>query len=158
MWLDYNICFATILKSLLRNFFYVLTVCVFQCQPTALLRASGSEQGGQMALSGLFLNHTPLGQTTLRVGRVSVQCTVGSRGQGDCMCNSLCRVIVLCEMMMKGREKVKPGAGSQPALLKKHQGGGLKQALGILLSTDFYDYLAMVQLDGPVHMLFLHVI
>ena len=25
--------------------------------------------------------------------------------------------------MMKGREKVKPGAGSQPALLEKHQGG-----------------------------------
>ena len=33
-------------------------------------------------------------------------------------------VIVLCEMMMmKGREKVKPGAGSYPALLEKHQGG-----------------------------------
>ena len=30
------------------------------------------------------------------------------------MCNCLCSVIVLCEMtmMMKGREKVKPGAGS----------------------------------------------
>ena len=27
---------------------------------------------------GLFSNHAPLGQTTLRVGRVSVQCTVGS--------------------------------------------------------------------------------
>ena len=27
------------------------------------------------------------------------------------MCNCLCSVIVLCEMM-KGREKVKPGAGS----------------------------------------------
>ena len=25
---------------------------------------------------------------------------------------TLCRVIVLCGMMMKGREKVKPGAGS----------------------------------------------
>ena len=33
------------------------------------------------------------------------------------MCNCLCRVIVLCGMMMKGREKVKPGAESQPALL-----------------------------------------
>ena len=41
-----------------------------------------------------------------------------------CMCNCLCSVIVLCEVvMMKGREKVKPGAGSQPALLEKHQGG-----------------------------------
>ena len=27
-------------------------------------------------------------------------------------CNCLCSVIVLCGMMMKGREKVKPGAGS----------------------------------------------
>ena len=26
--------------------------------------------------------------------------------------NCLCSVIVLCEMMMKGREKVKPGASS----------------------------------------------
>ena len=34
-------------------------------------------------------------------------------------------VIVLCGimMMMKGREKVKPGAGSLPVLLEKHQGG-----------------------------------
>ena len=31
--------------------------------------------------------------------------------------------IVLCGMMMKGREKVKPGAGSEPALIEKHQGG-----------------------------------
>ena len=28
------------------------------------------------------------------------------------MCNCLCSVIVLCGMVMKGREKVKPGAGS----------------------------------------------
>ena len=28
------------------------------------------------------------------------------------MCNCLCSVTVLCRMMMKGREKVKPGAGS----------------------------------------------
>ena len=33
-------------------------------------------------------------------------------------------VFVLCGiMMMIGREKVKPGAGSLPALLEKHQGG-----------------------------------
>ena len=30
----------------------------------------------------------------------------------DCMCNRLCSVIVLCGMMLKGREKVKPGAAS----------------------------------------------
>ena len=28
------------------------------------------------------------------------------------VCNCLCSVIVLCGMMMKGREKVKPGADS----------------------------------------------
>ena len=60
----------------------------------------------------LFLNHASFGQTTLHVGRVSVWCTGGSWGYGDCMCNCLCSVIVLCGMMMKGREKVKPGAGS----------------------------------------------
>ena len=27
-------------------------------------------------------------------------------------CNCLCSVILLCGIMMKGREKVKPGAGS----------------------------------------------
>ena len=31
-----------------------MCVCVFQCQPTALLRASGSTQGGQMALSVVY--------------------------------------------------------------------------------------------------------
>ena len=63
---------------------------------------------------GLFLNHAPLGQTTLRVGRVSVTVYWKKLGKGDCMCNCLCRVTVLCGimMMMKGREKVKPGAGS----------------------------------------------
>ena len=40
------------------------------------------------------------------------------------MCNCLCSVIVLCGMIiMEGREKVKPGAGSYPTLLEKHQGG-----------------------------------
>ena len=43
--------------------------CVFQCQPTALLRALGSVQGVEC---GLFSIHPPLGQTTLRVGRISV--------------------------------------------------------------------------------------
>ena len=85
-------------------------VCVvFQCQPTALLLTSGSAQGEIDGIEcGLFSIHAPLGQTTLHVGRVSVYCTGGSSGQDDCMFS----VIVLCEMMMKGREKVKPGAGS----------------------------------------------
>ena len=30
----------------------------------------------------------------------------------DCKCNCLCSVIVLCGVMMKRREKVKPGADS----------------------------------------------
>ena len=37
--------------------------CVFQCQPTALLRASGSAQGGLMALSAVYF------QFTHRLGR-----------------------------------------------------------------------------------------
>ena len=61
---------------------------------------------------GLFSNHALLGQTTLRVGRVSVQCTGESLGWGDCKCKCLCSVIVFCGMIMKGREKVKPSAGS----------------------------------------------
>ena len=31
-----------------------MCVCVFQCQPTALLRALGSTQGGEMALSVVY--------------------------------------------------------------------------------------------------------
>ena len=38
-------------------------MCVFQCQPTALLRASGSAQGGEMALSVVYF------QFTHRLGR-----------------------------------------------------------------------------------------
>ena len=41
---------------------------------------------------------------------------------GDCKRNCLCSVIVLCGMMMKGREKVKPGAGSLPVLPENHPG------------------------------------
>ena len=49
------------------------TMCVFQCQPTALLRASSSAQGGYMALSVIyFQNMQKLELTTLREGRVSV--------------------------------------------------------------------------------------
>ena len=97
---------------------------LFQCQPTALLRASGSAQGRQMALGVVYF------RITHRLGRphyvwdeylYSVLQEVDVRVT---MCNCLCRVIVLCGMMMmKGRENVKHGAGSQPALLEKHQGG-----------------------------------
>ena len=39
---------------------YIIIVkrCVFQCQPTALLRASGSAQGGKMALSVVYFRIT----------------------------------------------------------------------------------------------------
>ena len=51
----------------------LIKLCLFQCQPTALLRASGSTQGGLDGVKcGLFSHHSPLGQTTLRVGWVSV--------------------------------------------------------------------------------------
>ena len=43
-------------------------MCVFQCQPTVLLCA-----GIDGVECGLFLNHAPLGQITLRVGLVSIQ-------------------------------------------------------------------------------------
>ena len=39
------------------------SVCVFQCQPTALLHASGSAQGRYMALSVVYF------QFTHRLGR-----------------------------------------------------------------------------------------
>ena len=58
----------------------------------------------------IFSIHAPLGQTTLRVGRVSVQCIGGSYVRVT-VCVSVC-VIVLCGILMKGREKVKPGGGS----------------------------------------------
>ena len=61
---------------------------------------------------GLFSNHAPPGQTTLRVARVSVKVYWRKLRLDDCKCNSLCSVIVLCGMMMKGRKKVKPGARS----------------------------------------------
>ena len=43
--------------------FYDYTTVCCQCQPTAVLRASGSTQGGQMALSGVYF------QITHRMGR-----------------------------------------------------------------------------------------
>ena len=62
-----------------------------------------------------------------------------------------CSVIVLCGMMMKGREKVKPSAGSQPALLKKHQGGRQAQCPHLMdksLSTVQYAFSTYVLQKG----------
>ena len=92
------------------------THCTITCFGFRARRIDGVE-------CGIFSILAPLGQTILRVGRVSVIVYWRKLGQDDCMCNCLCSVIVLCAMMMKGREKVKLGAGSQPALLEKHQGG-----------------------------------
>ena len=63
---------------------------------------------------GLFTNNAPLDRPHYVWDEYlySVQEKVEVRVTGDCMCNYLCSVIVLCGMMMKGREKVKPGAGS----------------------------------------------
>ena len=35
-----------------------LSLCAFECQPSALLHASGSTQGGQMALSVVYFRIT----------------------------------------------------------------------------------------------------
>ena len=53
-------------------------MCMFQYQSTALLRTSGSAGQIDGIECGLFSNHAPLGQITLRVGQVSVKCTRGS--------------------------------------------------------------------------------
>ena len=44
--------------TLFKNFLNLSNVCVFQCQPTALLRVSGSTQGGYMALSVVYFRIT----------------------------------------------------------------------------------------------------
>ena len=69
---------------------------MFQCQPSALLCASGSTQGGYMALSVIYF------QITLRLGRPHYV-------WDEYLYSVLEKV---CRMMMKGREKVTPGAGS----------------------------------------------
>ena len=88
---------------------------------------------------GLFSIHAPLGQTTLRVGWVSVQCTGGSWGSDDCMCNCLCSVIVLCEMMMNGREKVKPGA-TLSLLFSKSTKGATRLNVPIRWTNRYQQY------------------
>ena len=56
---------------------------------------------------GLFSIHAPLGQITLCVGRVPIYLYSVLEEIKVTVC-----VSVLSGMMMKGREKVKPGAGS----------------------------------------------
>ena len=50
----------------------IVCVCVFQCQPTALMHFGFHARWPDGVKCCLFSNHAPLGQTTLRVGRVSV--------------------------------------------------------------------------------------
>ena len=87
-------------------------VCVFQCQPTRLLRASGSTQGKWMALSVVYfwiMHHLGRPNYVWDEYLYSVLEKVEVR---VIVCIAVC-VIVLCRMMMmKGREKVKPGSGS----------------------------------------------
>ena len=64
-----------------------------------------------MALSVVYL------QFTHRLGRPhyvweEYMYSVEEVGVRVIVCNCLCSVIALCGMMMKGREKVKPGAAS----------------------------------------------
>ena len=58
----------------------------------------------------------------------------------------MCNVIMLCEMMMKGREKVKPGAGSYSALLEKHQGD--RHLTDESLSTVLYAFSTYILRRG----------
>ena len=54
-------------------------------------------------------------------------------------------------MMMKGREKVKLGAGSYPALLEKHQGGRQAERphpTDKLLSTILYAFSTYILQKG----------
>ena len=97
---------------------------LFQCQPTALLRSSGSAQRGQMALSVVIFESRTVWADHITCGMIICIVFCRELRLGDYMYNCLCSVIVLYGMMtMKGREKVKPGSGSQPAPLEKHQGG-----------------------------------
>ena len=85
-----------------------MCVCVFQRTITCIGFHARWIDGIKF---GLFSNHVLLGQTTLHVneylysvlGEVEVRVTI---------CNCLCSCVVECGIMMKGREKVKPGAGS----------------------------------------------
>ena len=89
-----------------------MCVLCFQCQPTALLRASGSTQGRLKVSSVVYFQFTHcLGRPHYVwdeylysvLEKIEVRMTVSV--------TVLCSVIVLCRMMMKGREKVKPDAG-----------------------------------------------
>ena len=92
----YSIVYYEVVSVFSHTFMCVcVCVCVFQCQPTALLRASGSAQGGLMALSVIYFQFThPLGRPHYVwdeylysvLQEVEVRVTV---------CNCLCSVIVL---------------------------------------------------------------
>ena len=112
-------------------------VLVFQCQPTALLRASGSTQGGQMALGVVYF------RITHRLGRphyvrdenlYSVLQEVEVRVTA---CITVCVVYCNC-VMMKGKE-VKPGAGSQSTLLERTKGAA-RLNVPILRTNRYQQY------------------
>ena len=65
-------------------------------------------------------------------------------------------VTVLCGMMMKGRKKVKTGAGSQPALLEKHQRMCYVIKHNIPLQEYFYFIQVLLQLTKYI-CIYLHL-
>ena len=59
----------------------------------------------------------------------------------------MCNCFVVCvvrEMMMKGREKVKPGAGTQPIPVGKHQGDGQVLTSVLVRRTNRYQQDSML--------------
>ena len=56
----------------------IMCVCVLMPTHCTIMRFGFRSRRIDGVQCGLFSNHAPLGQTTLRVGRVSVQCTVAS--------------------------------------------------------------------------------
>ena len=51
--------YSFVSERVLKIFLIIVgDVCLFQCQPTALLRALGSAQGGELALSVVYFQFT----------------------------------------------------------------------------------------------------
>ena len=61
---------------------------------------------------GLFSNHAPLGRSHYVWDEYLYSVLEKVEFRMTVSVNCLCSVFVLCEMIMKGKENVKPGAGS----------------------------------------------
>ena len=64
------------------------------------------------------------------------------------MCNSLCSVIVLCRMMMKGREKVIPVSAHSLLFSKSTKGAARPHPTDESLSTVLYAFSTYVLRKG----------